>query len=108
MAMDLTGVSITTTEVREITKNIKQIGDDFNDTMKTVNEIMTTLTNQSEGGLIQKTTTAVEQLTELANKLVDGIALIVLKTQSYLSAILSNDTAAKETLIRSLESNLYN
>ncbi len=108
MAMDLTGASITTTEVREITKNIKQIGTDLNDTMESVNDIMTTLTGQSEGGLITKTTTAVQQLTMLADKLVEGIALIALKTESYLTTMLSNDTAAKETLIRSLESNLYN
>ena len=53
--MDLVGASLTTSEVRSISNNIQEIGDGIDETMKSVDSIMTTLTGQSEGGVIQKT-----------------------------------------------------
>ncbi len=107
MAMDLTGASLTTAEVREITKNIEQIGNDLDDTMKSVNDIMTTLTGQSEGGLIEKTTTAVQQLNKLMDVLVCSILNIGLKIGDYLNVMLTHDKEAAETLRKSIEANAY-
>lgn len=107
MAMDLTGASLTTAEVREITKNIEQIGNDLDDTMKSVNDIMTTLTGQSEGGLIEKTTTAVQQLNKLMDVLVSSILNIGLKIGDYLNVMLTHDKEAAETLRKSIEANAY-
>ena len=70
MAMDLTGASLTTSEVRAISADIEQIGKNIDSTMQSVKSIMNTVTGQSEGGLIDQTTTAVEQLNDLCTKLV--------------------------------------
>lgn len=107
MAMDLTGASITTTEVREITNNIEQISKDIKTTMVNVDDIMTTLTGQSEGGLIDKTTEAVKDLTVLMDTLVECIFYIGNKIAGYLEIMLTNDKEATETLMKSIESNLY-
>lgn len=107
MAMDLTGASITTTEVREITNNIEQISKDIKTTMENVDDIMTTLTGQSEGGLIDKTTEAVKDLTVLMDTLVECIFYIGNKIAGYLEIMLTNDKEATETLMKSIESNLY-
>lgn len=107
MAMDLTGASLTTTDIRAITSNIEQISKEIDGTMRNVNSIMTTLTGQSEGGLIRQTTTAVTELHALADTLVMCICHIALKIDSYLGVMLSNDQTAKDTLMKSLESNLY-
>jgi hypothetical protein len=107
MAMDLTGASITTTEVREITNNIEQISKDIKTTMGNVDDIMTTLTGQSEGGLIDKTTEAVKDLTVLMDTLVECIFYIGNKIAGYLEIMLTNDKEATETLMKSIESNLY-
>lgn len=107
MAMDLTGASITTTEVREITNNIEQISKDIKTTMGNVDDIMTTLTGQSEGGLIDKTTEAVKDLTVLMDTLAECIFYIGNKIAGYLEIMLTNDKEATETLMKSIESNLY-
>lgn len=107
MAMDLTGASLTTSEVREITQNIKNIGNDLNETMKSVNDIMTTLTGQSEGGLIENTITAVQQLNKLMEVLVCSILNIGLKIGEYLNVMLTQDREGAEILKRSIESNAY-
>lgn len=107
MAMDLVGASLTTSEVREISGNIKQIGNDLDETMKTVNDIMTTLTGQSEGGVIDKTSTAVQQLSELAETLVESIINIGIGIGEYLKEMIYQDNQAAETLQKSTESNVY-
>lgn len=107
MAMDLTGASLSTAEIREITKNIEQISKDINRTMGNVDDIMTTLTGQSEGGLIDKTIEAVNDLTRLMDTLTDCIFYIGNKIANYLEIMLINDNDAKETLMKSIESNLY-
>lgn len=107
MAMDLTGASITTAEVREITQNIKNIGNDLDDTMKSVNDIMTTLTGQSEGGLIENTTTAVQELNKLMDVLVCSILNIGLKIGEYLNVMLTQDQEGADILRKSIQSNAY-
>lgn len=107
MGMDLTGASLTTSEVREITNNIEQIGKGIEETMKSVDGIMTTVIGQSEGGLIEKTTDAVQQLNKLMDVLVSSILNIGLKIGEYMNVMLNHDKEAAETLKRSIESNAY-
>lgn len=107
MAMDLTGASLTTTEIREITKNIEQISKDIDSTMGNVDDIMTTLTGQSEGGLIDKTTEAVQQLNKLMDVLVCSILNIGLKIGEYLNVMLTQDQEGADILRKSIESNAY-
>ena len=101
--MDLVGASLTTSEVRSISNNIQEIGDGIDETMKSVDSIMTTLTGQSEGGVIQKTETAVKELSSLATTLVTSIIGI----GDYLKEMINQDNQAAETLQRSRESNVY-
>lgn len=104
MAIDLTGASLTTSEVREISGNIEQVAKDIDGTMKSVNSIMATVTGQSEGGLINQTTTAVQQLNTLCETLVSCIMNIGLKIGDYLMAMLNHDQDAASTLRSSIES----
>ena len=107
MAMDLTGASLTTADVREISGNIEQISRNIDGTMKSVNSIMTTVTGQSEGGLIIQTTTAVQQLNGLCETLVSCIMNIGLKIGDYLMAMINHDQDAASTLRSSIESRIY-
>ncbi len=105
--MDLVGASLTTSEVRSISNNIQEIGDGIDETMKSVDSIMTTLTGQSEGGVIQKTETAVKELSSLATTLVTSIIGIGIGIGDYLKEMIDQDNQAAETLQRSRESNVY-
>lgn len=106
--MDLVGASLTTSEVRSISNNIQEIGDGIDETMKSVDSIMTTLTGQSEiGGVIQKTETAVKELSSLATTLVTSIIGIGIGIGDYLKEMINQDNQAAETLQRSRESNVY-
>lgn len=107
MAMDLTGASLTTSEVRAISADIEQIGKDIDSTMKSVKSIMDTLTGQSEGSLIEQTAAAVQQLFELCATLVACIMNIGLKIGDYLMAMISRDQEAASTLRTSIESRVY-
>ncbi|MDO5781682.1 MAG: hypothetical protein Q4P27_04425 [Eubacteriales bacterium] len=107
MAMDLVGASLTTSEVRDISRNIEEIGNGIDETMKSVDNIMTTLTGQSEGGVIQKTETAVKELSSLATILVTSIIGIGIGIGDYLKEMISQDNQAAETLQKSTESNVY-
>lgn len=104
---DFTGAFLSTSEVREISADIKQIGEDIKETMGDVKEIMDTVTGQSEGGLIEQTTTAVQQLNELCETLVACIMNIGLKIGDYLTAMLNRDQEAANTLRTSIESRVY-
>ena len=107
MALDITGASLTTAEVKEISKNIKDISNDISNTMNEVNNIMTTLTGQSEGGVIDKTNDAVLQLNELCLTLVSCIMNIGLKIGDYLVAMINHDQEAAETMRNSIERRVY-
>ena len=107
MAMDLTGASLTTSEVRAISADIEQIGKNIDSTMQSVKSIMNTVTGQAEGGLIDQTTTAVEQLNDLCTKLVACIMNIGLKIGDYLMTMLNRDQEAAETLRHSIESRVH-
>jgi phage-related protein len=106
MALDLTGASLTTAEVKEISTNIKTIGENIDKTMQSVNSIMTTITGDSEGGLIDQTVTAVQNLNELCATLVAGIMNIGLKIGDYLVTMINQDEDAASALRRSIESRL--
>lgn len=75
--------------------------------MKSVDNIMTTLTGQSEGGVIKKTETAVKELSSLAATLVTSIIGIGIGIGEYLNEMISQDNQAAETLQKSTESNVY-
>lgn len=107
MAMDLIGASLTTNEVEEISSSIEQIAKNIDATMKSVSDIMTTLTGQSEGGLIQKTEEAVKQLYQLCLTLVSCLVDIGLKIGAFLDAMLSYDADAANTLKNSIEARVY-
>lgn len=107
MGMDLTGASLTTSQVLEISADIEQIGKDIDNTMKSVKSIMDTITGQSEGGLIEQTTTAVQQLNELCLTLVACIMNIGFKIGDYLTAMLNRDQEAAATLRASVEARVY-
>ena len=107
MAMDLMGASLTTHEVEEISSNIEQIGKNIDAAMKSVNDIMTTLTGQSEGGLIQKTEEAVKQLYQLCLTLVACLMDIGLKIGAFLDAMINHDAEAANTLRNSIEARVY-
>lgn len=103
MGMDLTGAVLTTAAIRESTDNIKATAKNIEETMNTVGQIMTTLTGQSEGGLIKQTTEAVEQLTELVVTLIDSIHKIANAITSFLEDMLEFDQKAMILLTASLE-----
>ena len=103
MAMDLTGASLTTAEVREISGNIKDIGNNIDETMKSVKSIMDTVTGQSEGGLIEQTTTAVQQLNDLCLTLVSCIVNIGIGIGDYLMAMINRDSEAADALRESVQ-----
>lgn len=107
MAMDLIGASMTTSEVRAISADIERIARDIENTMKSVNNIMGIITGQSEGGLIEQTTTAVVQLNTLCETLIACIANIAMKIGEFLRAMLTHDQEATESLKRSIESRLH-
>lgn len=107
MAMDLEGASLTTSEVRSISSEIEQIGKAIRNTMEYVQEIMETLTGQSEGGIIDLATVAVKQLGELCETLIDCIASIATKIFDYLQAMINNDQEAADSLRKSTESRVY-
>lgn len=107
MAMDITGASLTRGEVQEISSNIEQISKDIDSTMKSVSGIMTTLTDQSEGGLIKQTTTAVQQLNGLCETLVACILNIGIKIGDYLKVMFTQDGEAAEKLKESIGKRVY-
>lgn len=107
MGMDIIGASLTTNEVRTISETIKQVSANFEETMKNVSNIMTTLTGQSEGGIITQVTVAVEKLNELIAKLVDCIINIGLKIGDYVKAMLNWDGEAAIKIRESIESRVY-
>lgn len=107
MAMDITGASLTTGEVREISDNIKHISDDIKETMGNVNDIMTELTGVSEGGSIDNAKIAVVQLNDLCLTLAACIMNIGLKIGDYLVAMINRDQEAAETLRNSIERRVY-
>lgn len=101
MGFDLIGASLTTSEVKDASNRISMIATCIEGVMKSVDNIMTTLTGQSEGGLIQKTTIAVEQLTELIVTVIECIHKISNAIMSYLEDMLDYDQRAKELLLNS-------
>lgn len=107
MGMDLVGASLTVSEVREISGNIEKIANNIDDTMKTVSSLMTTLSGQSEGGLIQKTDESVVQLGSLVTTLVTSIIGIGVGIGEYLKTVIYNDQQAADTLEKSRRSNIY-
>lgn len=107
MAMDLTGASLTTSEIRSITSNIDQIGKDIANTMESVNDTMKTLIGQDEGGFINNTATAVQQLNNLTDVLVASLLNIGLKIGKYMDIMLTHDTEAADALRKSIESKAY-
>lgn len=101
MGFDLIGASLTTSEVKDASNRISMIATYIEGVMKSVDNTMTTLTGQSEGGLIEKTTTAVEQLTELIVTVIECIHKISNAIMSYLEDMLDYDQRAKELLLNS-------
>lgn len=104
---DLTGAFLSTSEVREISADIKQIGENIKETMGDVKDTMDIVTGDSEGGLIEQTTTAVRQLNELCETLVACIKNIGLKIGDYLMTMINQDQEAANTLRTSIESRVY-
>lgn len=90
-ASSLSGVKLTTSEVRAITGDIKGISGDIDNIMKDFQSTMATLTGQSEGGLINQTVTAAEQLLDGVMELSKCFLNLGLKIGDYLSAMLSGD-----------------
>ncbi|WP_418745979.1 hypothetical protein [Frisingicoccus sp.] len=103
MAAGLTGVKLTTQEVRNITGNIKGISSDVDDTMGEFQEIMTKLTGQSEGGLIDQTVTAAQQLFNGITDLAKCFLNLGLKIGDYLNAVLQNDSDMAQNLRDQIE-----
>ena len=66
--------------------------------MGVFDEIMTTLTGQSEGGLIEKTVVAAEQLVEGVSNLLDCIMELANKIFGYLENLLQEDNELANTL----------
>lgn len=100
----LAGVKLTTSELRAITGDIKGISGDIDGIMKDFQSIMTTLTGQSEGGLINQTTTAATQLFDGVMKLSKCFLNLGLKIGDYLNAMLSGDQNLAMELRERIES----
>lgn len=90
-ASDLAGVKLTTSEVRAVTEDIKVITSDINDIMGNFKNIMTELTGQSEGGLIEQTVVAAEQLYDGVIRLAKCFLDLGMKIGDYLTTMLSGD-----------------
>lgn len=103
MGMELTGVVLATSDIRRATNNINAAASSIEETMKAVDQTMTTLTGQSEGSLIEKTTEAVRQLSDLIVTLIDSIHNIASAIMSFLEDILAFELKAKNLLEASLE-----
>lgn len=90
-ASSLAGVKLTTSEVRAITEDIKSVSGDIDIIMKDFQSTMTTLTGQSEGGLINQTVTAAERLFDGAMELCRCFVDLGIKIGDYLNVMLSGD-----------------
>lgn len=104
---DLSGVALTTSEVRNIVSDIQQISSEIDETMKAVDNTMTTLSGQSEGGIISKITDAVRDLNMLVETLVACILNIGLKIGEFLSAVINHDSDAADRITESIHSRVY-
>ena len=99
----ITGVALTTSEVKAITNNIKTISSDVDEIMRDFNNTMTTLTGQAEGGLIDKTKTATTQLFDAVGNLSKCILRIGLKIGDYLKMMLTQDSNLADKLRNEIE-----
>lgn len=88
---DLTGVKLMTSEVKMITGDIKDISKDIDDIMGNFKNIMAELTGQSEGGLIDQTVTAAEQLYDGVISLSKCFLNLGLKIGDYLKTMITGD-----------------
>lgn len=89
---DLVGVSLTTQEIRNITSNIKSISADMDVSMKNFQSCMQTLTGQAEGGLIDQTVTAGQQLFDGVMQLSKCFLNLGLKIGDYLNMMIRQDS----------------
>lgn len=104
---DLYGVALTTKEVSNIVSDIQQISSEIDETMKAVDSTMTTLSGQSEGGVIEKITDAVRDLNMLVETLVACILNIGIKIGQFLDAIVNHDSEAADKIVQSIQSRVY-
>lgn len=103
MVADLSGVKLTTNEIRDITQTIKDISGDVDSTMQEFQNIMAKLTGQSEGGLIDQTITAAEQLFNGVMRLSKCFLNLGLKIGDYLNAVLNRDSEMAGYLRQQIE-----
>ena len=104
---DLSGVALTVKEVKSIVADIEDISKETEETMKAVDSTMTTLTGQSEGGVIDKMTVAVRELNMLVETLVACIMNIGIKIGEFLDMIINHDSDAAERIMESVQSRVY-
>lgn len=100
---DLVGVTLTTSAIREITGNLKTISEEIEDTTKNFNNTMKTLTGQAEGGLIEQTTTAAEQLYDGVIKLSKCFLDLGIHIGDYLKMMLTHDSEQAQRLREQIE-----
>ncbi len=100
---DLVGVSLTTQEIRNITTNVQSISADMDETMKNFQSCMSTLTGQAEGGLIDQTVTAGEQLFNGVMQLSKCFLRLGLKIGDYLNAMITRDSDMASYLRNQIE-----
>lgn len=103
MAAGLTGVKLTTQEVKAITENIKGITADIDETMGLFNNIMYQMTGSSEGGLIDQTVLFAEKLYDGIKDLAKCFLDLGLRIGDYLNAVLTLDSDMAQNLRDQIE-----
>lgn len=102
MAGGLVGVKLTTSSVRDITKDLEDISGSLKTIIGNFKDIMETMTGQSEGGLIDQTVTAGEQLYDGGIALAKCFLDLGDKIGSYLQVMLNQDSEMANQLLEQI------
>lgn len=101
-ASGLAGVKMTTSQVKGITSDLTTISSDIDEILKNFQGIMAKLTGQSEGGLIDQTATAAEQLYDGGTRLARCCLDLGTKIGDYLNVMISGDSETARQLVEQI------